>query len=476
MALPAYRGNAGGGGDRRSDYFALAVSCAALVSTHAFALLLYIICSLYHLLFVAKDRRWLLSAVAAVAGLLLAAPLISVLYTTGVDFALDVHNKRAVGIGEILPTWLHVTSNGSPFLLALAAVGAGLGWRRQYPALRTCSLLFGLLILGIALVTEVTRTLDVGLMRHLLSGLPIAVLFQAAGLYALYRERKWLGALLCLWVLAGIVFMNSADWYDYIQNRIRSYVLPPWHLVSRLARESGDQARVIGYMLPDKMLAPSTHNPDSLTDYWFTRRDIEFRLVGSARWLEEYLHHYRGERHSPWLAYQTTLSDAADVAAMQATMDALGYRVCRRESLPVATEMVQYSWISLGCQPARVALDAQSDALRYEFYGAELAPSGSWLMFAHRLTLDDTGTQANLYISHQLIAESGQKLAQIDQPLSAEQHIRQWGMDVREVPPGRYTLIAIVYNYETGQRHIWRDNATADPGMLSLGEIIIPVQ
>ncbi len=49
--------------------------------------------------------------------------------------------------------------------------------------------------------------------------------------------------------------------------------------------------------------------------------------------------------------------------------------------------------------------------------------------------------------------------------------MRQHGMDVSDVPPGSYSLMAIVYDPETGQRQFWRDH---EAEMLGLGEIMIP--
>lgn len=452
------------------DYLALAVVCAALVSTHAFGFLIYIVCSLYHLLFVPKNRRWLLAVAAALAGVALAGPLIYSMLTIGVGFAIAGHGVRADGPAEILATWLYLTANGSPLLVGLAALGAAIGWWRGLASIRRCTQLFALLLLGIASVTVITGTLDVGLMRHLFASLPLTVLFQAAGLYALYRERKAFGALLCLWIIAGLVFAGFSDWYVYIQGRIRGYYLPPWHVISRLARPSEDSARVIAFMLPQKSMAASLVLPHSLTDYWFGSRDVEIRWVGSARWLEDHLHHYEGRRHLPWLAYQTSISDEADLAEMAATMDALGYRPCQRVSLPVSTEMAQYSWIALDCQPARLRLSDEAQSLRYDFYGAQLSPSGSWLMFAKALSGQSQAAQEELRLSHQLISDSWQNMAQVDEPLSLADGMRQIGMDVSEVPPGRYRLMAIVYNHETGERLTWR---VQEAEMLNLGEVHI---
>ena len=111
-----------------------------------------------------------------------------------------------------------MTANGNPLLLLLAAAGAALVWRQNCVALRRCAILFVLLSLAIALAAVGSGILKEGLTRYLLAGLPIAVLFQAAGLYALYCKRKLLGALLCLWVVAGLSFAGSADWSQYIQD------------------------------------------------------------------------------------------------------------------------------------------------------------------------------------------------------------------------------------------------------------------
>lgn len=386
------------------------------------------------------------------------------------EYAAKNHGPRADGPIEILATWLYVTTNGSPGLLVLASAGAALGWRRGLIAARLCARLFLLLLLGIAVVTIVTGTLDVGLMRHLLPALPIAVLFQAGGLYALYRERKWLGALLCLWVIAGLAFAGHSNWQAYIQGRIRSYTLPPWHLISRVARHSEDSARVIAYMMPQKTKADSLIRYPSLIEYWFTSRDVEITWVGSARWLEEYLHHYEGTRHLPWVLYQPIHSDEIDLAEMAATMDALGYRPCQQASLPAATEMIQYSWIALNCQPARVRLSAETESLRYDLYGAELSPSGLWLIFADQWAGSSEAPLESLSISYQLVSEDGLNVTQLDSPLQPDKRMRQHGMDVSEVPPGSYLLMGVVYDPETGERRTWRGQ---DAEMLNLGEIVI---
>lgn len=458
---------------RRRDFIALVVSCSALVSTHAFGLLIYIVCSLYHLLFVPKNRRWLVVIAAAVSALALAGPLVYVMFTKGVEFAVTGHGPRADSLEEVLTAWFHVTANGSPLLLLLAAVGCAVGWRRKCLALRRSAILFVLLLLSISITAVVTRTLDVGLMRHLFAGLPIAVLFQAAGLYALYSVRKWLGALLCLWVIAGLSFHTTGDWLLYVQGRLYSYLLPPWHLISRTAQQSNVPAHVIGFNLRDHMLHFKISGNLSLYDHWFTRQDVELRLVDRRKWLEEYLRLYEGSRRSPWLVYQKSRTDITQLAELEATMDKLGYRACQQVSLPVTTEMAQYSWISLDCQPERVLMSNEAAPLRYQFYGAEFDPSGTRLHFAYKWASQNQEPVDLLKISHQLITKNWGNAAQLDRRLAQEDKLRQFAIDVSAVPSGTYRLMAIVYNPDTGITLNWKEAPGDPPSMLYLQDVEI---
>lgn len=128
---------------RRGDYAALAVACAALVSTHAFGLLLYIVLSFYHLLFVRKKLRWLAVVTAACMGLALGGSPLFIALARGVDFGYDAvyHAPGAEGYATLYAAWLDMTTNGNTILLLIAAVGTALGWRQKRFDMRRCSTL-----------------------------------------------------------------------------------------------------------------------------------------------------------------------------------------------------------------------------------------------------------------------------------------------------------------------------------------------
>ena len=154
-------------------------------------------------------------------------------------------------------------------------------------------------------------------------------------------------------------------------------------------------------------------------------------------------------------------------------MDEFGYRKCRRDSLPITTEMVKYSWISFDCQPAQLAASNRIEPLVYQFYGAELDPNGSRLFFADSWIALGDAPLDHLQMSHQLISEDWDNVAQLDLPLVNEGARRQFSIDVSEVPPGRYRLMAIVYDRQTGDSLDWQVDPGSPPSMLFLREVEI---
>ena len=460
---------------KRRDYVALICACAALVSTHAFGFLLYIVCALYHLLLVRKNGRWLAVVVAAVAALIVASPIISVMLTKGVDFAVAGHGPRADGLGEIYAAWLNVTANGSPLVVVLTAGGAAIAWHQKTVALeRTTLQFFVLLLLGIALASFFTRILDVGLMRHLSAGIPIAVLFQAAALNALYRKRKPFGVLVCLWAIAGILFAGSADWSLYIQGRIDSYQLPPWHLISRVAQQTDDQAHIIAYPLSKKLTTPYPWTTVSLHTRWFVQRDIEFQPVSSSEQIESYLRRDVDPGEPFWLVYQRSVIEATKLTEIEAVMDELGYQACRTVRLPTTTEMVSYRWISFDCEPPAPVILSATDTIDYELFGTALDSASSRLFFSDRWTAKVESLADKLNMSFQLIGDEWDNVAQLDLPLVNAGELRQFWIDVAAVPAGRYRLMVVVYDSYSGERQDWVENEGTVAAMLQLAEIEIP--
>lgn len=460
---------------RRRVYVALAGACAALVNTHSFGLLLYLVLSLHHLLFVRIGRRWLAVAAVAHIGLALGSLHIIAMLAQGIELGGDPASPvpSADGFDVVFAAWLNVTTNGGPLLLFLAAVGAALAWRQKSKGWRRSVVLFPLLLIAVVAVYVSIGAIPPQTTRYWLAGLPVAVLFQAAGLNALYCRRSWLGALIALWIVAGLSFGASADWNLYIRGRLFSYHLPPWHLVSRTAERSGVPAKVFAFMLPEKLMWSPRFGPVGLREHWFDRRQIDLRWVGDVYWLEERARHFSRSAISPWVVYQTSRIDDATVEKLEYTMAEQGFQACQRVSLPASTEMARYSWVALDCAPARVLKGDRVAPLGYDFFGANLTVDGARLYFANRLTAQSDEAIGRLNISHQLISDDWKNVGQLDMPLPPRGELRQYAIDVSQFPPGRYRLVAIVYDRSTGKTLDWQEESGGPSYILSLQEVEI---
>ena len=457
---------------RFRDYFALTLACLAVITTHAFGIMLYALLPMYHLLAVRKDRRWWLVAAAALAALLLAAPQLAFTLTKGIDFAQDMHGARGEGLAEIVGAWLTIYSNGSPLLLALSVAGAVLGWRLKFVRANAFWLLFPLLLLCIALAAHLTSVISVGQMRYLLTGAPVVAVFAAGGLYALYRWRRWLALLALLWVAAGLHFAATADWYSWIQGRVNSYEYPPWHLVSRWMRQSGEHLLALSFDMSHSGLQPRKRGLDGLGEVLFGQYGL--RVIGIAPDnIGDFARPREWRALSFWSLHQTSTSDAAAIDAIDATMASFDYEACLTTNFPNETVLVTYRWTGLGCVPPQLSDFYSTDIGVLAMAGADLDGAGEQLTVTGRWQPQRDFDYETNNLAFQLLDDDWRNWAQRDVMLRHEGQLRNFHIDVSAVPPGSYHLMAVVYNAATGERYAWHDNEGWVAEMQQLAEVQI---
>ena len=118
-------------------------------------------------------------------------------------------------------------------------------------------------------------------------------------------------------------------------------------------------------------------------------------------------------------------------------------------------------------------LSQHQNMLEYELYGLKADDSEKKVHFVDRWASRNDFAVENYQISHQLINDDWEMVAQLDAPLVHEEKLRQFWIDVSDVPPGNYRLMAVLYNAQTGERVKWIDNPGYVPEMLELGEIVL---
>ncbi len=451
--------------DRR-DYLALAATIYALVSTHAYGFLIGLVVAMYHLLAVKKDRRWLMIGSAAICALLLAAPQLFVMFTSGIARASD-HYANSAGTLAAYQTWINVFTNGSPILLAISVAGAGLGWRRGNPFL----LLFPLLMVNIGVISEASGVADPSRMRYFLVATPILAVFIAMGIYCLHRLRRWLALLTLLWLGAGLSFMQTADWDLLLEGRTNAYTQPPWHLISRWMRHTDESLFTVAIDIPNRLLRKFAKGYPDLRHYYFIQ--YGFRMAETKlQKLRDLIAARALSEPGYWLVYRTAAQDSSRLAQIDAIMRDFGYQLCAATAFPNATMLATYRWDLLGCEPPEPLADYQNELLRYEFYAYGL--DAEQLTFVDLWRGRGDHDLSNVHISYQLIDQDWNNVAQLDLPLVHEGKPRRFTLNLADVPAGDYRLMAVVYDAQTGERQAWQGNEGWIPEMQQLAEVAIP--
>ena len=460
---------------RRLEYAGFAAGCLALIATHGFGLLFYGCMALAHVLVSRKDRRWLAVAASAALALLLYAPwLLGVLLpdlTTGTD---QVHDPDSVW--DVALACLYAFSNGS--LLLIAATFGGFALARRGMAadskVRWLVCTLAAFALGAAMVTELTHTVSTGRMRYLIPGLLLAHVLAAAAIAGWYRRKRLIGlALLGLWMLSGVLFAASGQWDDLVGGRANSYLLPPWHEMSRDLQSRQDKPTLLVYRVAHRLLLTGTKFGLSQADYFFGRYGIDTAQTFDLPVLKRTLQGYALYEPYMWLVYQDEFVTQAEQLDIKNFLHGLGYEACETMRLARGTRVVAWRWKTLDCASPQRLASFETDAIKYDFYGADV--TGSALLLRDSWRADGDAIPA-LQISYQLLDADWNNVAQLDLPLKREGKLRQFSIGIEAVAPGRYRLMAIVYNPATGQRYAWHDNAGWVPEMQQLAEIEIPAQ
>lgn len=311
-------------------------------------------------------------------------------------------------------------------------------------------------------------------MRYILTGLPAISLFVAAGLTTLYRIRRWLGLLVLLWVVAGISFQQNDDIGRYRpKGHNESYREPAWHAVSRLALKSGHQTTVLGYRVYVADLYSTSYDSRSQFDHYFGDHGITFDSADSMQGFDEDASFHSVSAPTVWAIYRAAAVNSDEVVELNGVMERLDYGFCASDEVGYDTVILQFRWTLLGCGTPVQLLQHQTGLLDYELYGLTYSEEGQQILFVDRwVSLNDFSVE-NYQMSHQLISDEWEMVAQLDVPLVHEDKLRRFWIDVSDVPPGNYRLMAILYNAQTGERVPWIDNPGYVPEMLNLGKIML---
>ena len=460
----------------RRDYLALGAAVFALVNTHAFSALFLLTLGIWHLLAAPKNRRWLWVAASVAMAVLLFLPWIWVLLSAGIDLTVQHWGDKKIDGLAAVNAWFAVTLNNQPLLLLLSVAGLAVGiWTKKIRP-QPWLILFAPFPIILALIAEFAGLVAEGSMRTQLGSWLLFILFIAAGLYALYRFRRWLGlGAVLFWVIAGLAFQTIPDWEQHIAGQTIAFQYPPAQIISRLALQAEQQPIIIGYRYSVTVLSwvPDHYNY-SQREHYFERHDIAFEAADNPEWIENNVRGAAIIEPSIWIVYLTSETNSEQAAEINDIMDGLNYQRCETVEIGTDTVIAQYLWKSLNCQPPQPLASHQTAAINYQFYGAALDIPHSKLLFSDQWTAQTDDDLENYKMSYQLISADWNNPAQLDLPLVRRGELRQFSIDISKAPAGTYRLMAILYNKHSGERQHWLTSAEDLPTMLTLTEIVIP--
>ena len=458
---------------KRRDYLALGAAVFGLLSTFVFGAVLLFTIGVYHLLAAPKDRRWLMTSGAAVIALLLFTPWLSVVVTAGLERATGYVDWESLNGLEAMRAWLEMSLNDAYLLLGLAIVGIAIGWSRKRAFFKPWMLLFVPYLLTLALIAQFTHYISLDTMRYHLPGLIPFVLFAAAGIYALYGLRRWLGLTVLLWIMAGVTFQGSARWYAWLGGRVFTYAREPVHAISRLAGREQSPPAILGYQFNRFWLDYPGAMGYSQGEHYFESHDIAIRAPSDLEEFEDAARRFAVVEPRIWLAYRPNRVAEAETTALLDTMEKRNYQRCETIEVVPQTVVIKYSWSTLDCAPPQLLGSFTSDLIDYHFYGAALNSDGSSVVFSDRWRARREIPPKTYSTSVQLVDSAWDKVAQVELPLAHEGKVRRFSIDVSDVSAGQYRLVAILYDRGSGERFGWSDNPGYVPDMLLLAEIEI---
>ncbi|MDE2859576.1 MAG: glycosyltransferase family 39 protein [Chloroflexota bacterium] len=464
-----------GAGAKRRDFLALGAAVYCLANTFLFSAAFLLALGLYHLIAVSKNRNWLKISATVIVALLFFSPWLLAVLPDAYQRSIVFSNWENLSGTEALAAWLTVSLNAEILLLFLSIFGLLLGRLLKTIRLKPWLFMFLPYLLLLALIANYTTFIAEDAMRYHLSGWIPLLLTIVAGLYALYRIHWTLALLVLLWPIAGLQFQRTAPWDDILGGQIYSYLREPIHLISREALQEEQPPLLVGYKTDSWALYWNYRSDnDSLGDLYFDQRNLELITPDGLEELEKDLRHHAIEEPYVWVFYLDRRLGAADRDQLATVMKKLNYQFCDSRAIGIGSTLDRFSWNALNCAPPHMQSRHQNAFIHYQFFGAEVNSDQGRIAYIDRWSSDEAEATSNLNMSMQLISEDWNNVAQVDLPMVKPDQLRQFTIDISNAPPGRYRLMTIVYDNQTGARSTWLNNGGEVGELLELAVMDLP--
>ena len=450
---------------RRRSWRADLILLAALVGllySHYFSLLIIGALGLHHLLLAPKTRNWWRVPALMVAAGALFLPWLHVALTAPPEASVTdpVLREAALAPNQIVERLLFAFSNGATALLIVLAAAA---WRRRGARLVAFWLITAV---GAASVGNLAvRVLSE--LRYLIGMWPLLALLVGFGTAELARKRVSPALLLIAWGGGGIwaslnaaplmIAFHAPDSDTVNHSYAGAFRELPWRELRQTILARAQPGDALALHRPDAVWAVQ-----GVFEYYFHDAPVRSKLLESLPGRDqddEYLPSARqfiADAPRVWLAVDKTLPAtfrlrefqralAADYVMCEDVFDRPNMRLslyARRPSEPVPIAFGDGIGLHL-LEPLVVSADRDLTA-RLGWLIAPDVPPATYSAALH------------------VVAASGELVGQTDYGVPDGGFVCAASViSLRELPPGRYTLLAAVYDWRTGERL---------PGLSAAGE------
>ena len=448
----------------RAAQVGLLLGAAGLLYMHYVGSLFLPALGLFHLLFVAKNRRWWRPVILLGLAALAATPQLPVFLVGFGKTVTDegLHN-RSLGTAELLTRLIRFMSNeilqlplvlgaaaGLVLLLVLALTTLlRLRSGRKSDAIWLAGFVSATTLLLLLLINEIVGVVVENRIRYLMPLWPLSALLAGAGLWRLAgRHRRMFTVLFAVWLALG-AWLNLVTGFRYESGYIRrSDIHTAYREVGKYVTSADGLIldHEAGYLDWQHLYVQMLDVPYVL---YIRHRDAPLKHVLRLHNAHPYL----------WLLFLTQ-----DTGRMEAMAGVLGRVPCER---PIDGEwditLVRHALSSVHCpdSPARLQFDDDIQLtgpdIRFE--------DGTLRLHAGFRSVDDYLLAHYSLAVHIIDVNTDERVAQGDTgigpgafvPMSSE-------IDVSALPPGEYELRLALYDWQTGVRLNARDLETGTSG------------
>jgi hypothetical protein len=442
------------GSTRRVDSGLFAVGVIGALYTHYLVGILAAAVGIYHLLFVPKNRHWLRAFILLIVGAVLFLPwLITFIQISGVGTGQLDTRAYTFAPFELLNLLAYSFTNGLTPLLLIAGIGVVVYWRERPVRLMVVLIMT---MMALALILNAISPF-INQIRYLMALWPPLALLVGYGVAWLARQRfarPLLAVLLVGWIGIGLWNSLTPQFDDYVLRDFHRDIFRPRVPVNIMFRDIAREAQpgdAAVYSAPINSFAFSgtfdlAMHPLSIRytmpDWLPGKNQIEF-TEQARRFMDDHMRVWFGvETQMPPDFRQTAFTDLLHQ----------DFKLCKT---PLQTDQLRldlYARSAMCCGPSDAPpLVKFPNGIALASIETAQTPDILSVLLAWQIPAN---IPPNTYsVALHLDSANQPAIRQADSALPLIAYSCQKAVvPLNDLPPGQYTLRAVVYQWQTGQR------------------------